>query len=174
MYVSRLTIIGSDDGLSPGRHQVIIWTNAGILLIGPLVTNFSQILNEVHIFSLKKMHFKMSSGKWRPFCFGLNVLIGSLSSVTAAVIQRVWSADGAIYQLHKIKGHIFLDTGVGRSRVEGRTASLVTARAAGERKTHYFNGLVRERHNSSVLAMELCLPCINHQFELYEGKLDFS
>ena len=31
--VSKLTIIGSDNGLSPGRRQAIIWTNAGILLI---------------------------------------------------------------------------------------------------------------------------------------------
>ena len=28
-----LTIIRSDNGLSPSRHQAIIWTNAGILLI---------------------------------------------------------------------------------------------------------------------------------------------
>ena len=34
--VSKLTIIGSDNGLSPDRRQAIIWTNAGILLIGPL------------------------------------------------------------------------------------------------------------------------------------------
>ena len=34
--VSKLTIIGSDNGLSPGRRQAIIWTNAGILLIRPL------------------------------------------------------------------------------------------------------------------------------------------
>ena len=27
--VSDLAIIGSDNGLSPGRHQAIIWTNAG-------------------------------------------------------------------------------------------------------------------------------------------------
>ena len=33
--VSKLTIIGSDNGLSPGGHQAIILTNAGILLIGP-------------------------------------------------------------------------------------------------------------------------------------------
>ena len=31
MYVSELTIIGSDNGLSPGRRQTIIWTNAIIL-----------------------------------------------------------------------------------------------------------------------------------------------
>ena len=41
--VGKLTIIGSDNGLSPGRHQAIIWTNAGILLSGPLGTNFSEI-----------------------------------------------------------------------------------------------------------------------------------
>ena len=40
---SKLTIIGSDNGLSPSRHQAIIWTNAGILLFGPLWTNFSEI-----------------------------------------------------------------------------------------------------------------------------------
>ena len=72
--VSNLTTIGSDNGLSPGRCQAIIWTNAGILLIGPLGTNFNEILIEIHIFSFKKIHFKMSSGKWRPFCLGLNVL----------------------------------------------------------------------------------------------------
>ena len=31
--VSKLTGIGSDNGLSPGRRQAIIWTNAGIVLI---------------------------------------------------------------------------------------------------------------------------------------------
>ena len=38
-----------------------------MLLIGPLGTNFSDILIQIHTFSLKKIHFKMSSGKWRPF-----------------------------------------------------------------------------------------------------------
>ena len=72
--VSNVTIIGSDNGLSPGRRQAIIWTNAGILLIGPLGTNFSEILVEIHTFWLNKMPSKMLSGKWRPFCLGLNVL----------------------------------------------------------------------------------------------------
>ena len=73
--VSKLIIIGSDNGLSPVRPQVIIWTNAGILLIGPLRTNFSEISIEIHIFSFKKMHLKMSSGNWQPSCVGLNVLM---------------------------------------------------------------------------------------------------
>ena len=38
----------------------IIWTNTGILLS--------------YTFSFKKMHLKMLSGKWRPFCLSLNVL----------------------------------------------------------------------------------------------------
>ena len=33
--VGNLTIIGSDNGLSPGQRQAIIWTNVGMLLIGP-------------------------------------------------------------------------------------------------------------------------------------------
>ena len=46
--VSKLTIIGSNNGLLPDRRQAI---------------------------SFKKMHLKMSSGKWRPSCLGLNVLM---------------------------------------------------------------------------------------------------
>ena len=72
--VSKLTINGSDNGFSPDRRQAIIWTNAGILLIGPLRTNFSEILIEILTFSFKKMRLKVSSAKRRPFCLGLNVL----------------------------------------------------------------------------------------------------
>ena len=72
--VGKLTIIGSDNGLSPDRRQAIIITNVGILLIGTLGTNFSEILSEIHTFSFKEMHLKISSGRWQPFCLGLNVL----------------------------------------------------------------------------------------------------
>ena len=72
--VRKLTIIASNNGLSPGQHQAIIWTNAEILLIGPLGTNFNQILIEIHKFSFKKMRLKVASAKWRTFCLGLNVL----------------------------------------------------------------------------------------------------
>ena len=71
--VSKLTIIGSDNGLSPGQRHAIIWPSDGILLIPTLGTNFSEILSEIHTFSLKKMQLKMSSRKWRPFCLALNV-----------------------------------------------------------------------------------------------------
>ena len=72
--VGNLTIIGLDNGLSPGRRQAIIWTKAGILSIGPSGTNFSKILIEILTFSFKKMCLNVSSAKWRPFCLRLNVL----------------------------------------------------------------------------------------------------
>ena len=55
----KLTIIGSNNGLSPGRRQAVIWTGAGILLIWHVGTNFSEILIEIQIFFLlTKMRFK--------------------------------------------------------------------------------------------------------------------
>ena len=79
--VGNLTIIASDNGLSPGRRQAITWTNVGILLIGPLGTNFSEILIEIHTFS---------SGKWRTFCLGLNVLM--MQSIHDAAHMAGWPA----------------------------------------------------------------------------------
>ena len=73
--VGKITIIGSDNGLSPARRQAIIWTNAGILLIGPLWTNLSEILIGIQTFPFTKMHLKMSCSKWRPFCLDHNVLM---------------------------------------------------------------------------------------------------
>ena len=73
--VSKSIIIGSDNGLTPGRCQVIIRTNAELLLMEPQETHFSEILIKIDTFSFKKMHLKITSEKWRPFCLGLNVLI---------------------------------------------------------------------------------------------------
>ena len=65
---------------APGRRQAIIWTNSRISLIGPLRTNFNEILIEIQTFSFKEIHFKMSSGNWLPFCLGLNVLMHAVSN----------------------------------------------------------------------------------------------
>ena len=70
-----------------------ILTNAGILLIWTSGTNFSQILIQIHKFSFKKMHLKMSSGKWRPFCLGLNVL-------TAVYCSGSWGAPPPCQRSH--------------------------------------------------------------------------
>ena len=56
--VSKLTIIGSDNGLSPGRLQAIIWTNDVILLIGALGTTFTEILIKIQTFFTLKKSFE--------------------------------------------------------------------------------------------------------------------
>ena len=65
-------IIGSDNGLSSGRHQVIIWTNFWNItdwtLWNKVQWNFKRNSN---IF-IQENVFKMSSEKRRPFCLGFN------------------------------------------------------------------------------------------------------
>ena len=97
--VSKLTIIGSDNGLSPGRRQAIIWTNVGMLLIRPLATNFSENLIRIQTFPFKKMHLKVLSEIWRPFCLGLNVL----KFVPECLIEWVTidSGDGLVSNRHQ-------------------------------------------------------------------------
>ena len=69
-YMSvKHTNIAADNGLSLGWHQAITWSKAGILLIGP----FIEILIKIYTFSFKKLHLQMLSGKWQPFCLGLNM-----------------------------------------------------------------------------------------------------
>ena len=50
IYVSKFTIIGLDNDWSSGRHQAIIWTNAEIVLLGPLGAHLSEIVIEIYIF----------------------------------------------------------------------------------------------------------------------------
>ena len=56
------------------RCQAIIWNSAWILLIRPLGTKFNEILIKIHAFSFKKMHLKLLSVKWWPFCLSRYVL----------------------------------------------------------------------------------------------------
>ena len=80
--VGNLTIIGSDNGLSPDRRQAITWTSVGLLLIAPLGTNFSEIVIKIHTFSFKKQPlfwlgpivYKIWSAKYGTFRWGHNVL----------------------------------------------------------------------------------------------------
>ena len=58
--------MGSDNGLSPGRHQTIIWTNAGILLIGPLGTNLCEFLIQENTF--ESVVCEMLAILFRPQC----------------------------------------------------------------------------------------------------------
>ena len=118
--VGKLTILDSENGLSPERRQAIIETNDGILLIRTSGTNFSEILSEIHAFSFKKIHLKTSSGKWWPSCLGLNEL-------TLLMLEMEYSGFGGqhhacwypgSYSRHRISRH---DVGCA-----GQTICIVT------------------------------------------------
>ena len=86
-----VNIIGSDNSLSPYWCQAIVWTNAVRLLIGPSRTNFNELFIKIQQFSFfKKMLLKMLSGKWRPFCLGLNVLNGNNAASVHSHIDASW------------------------------------------------------------------------------------
>ena len=81
----------------PDWHQAIILANTGKLLIGPLGTNFSEI-------------WKMSSGKWRPFCL-------SLRSIQTLNLNQRWftlinhSSFWFFLMMTSLNGNIFRVTG---------------------------------------------------------------
>ena len=71
--VGNLTIIGSYNGLSPGRRQAIIWTNDGILLFEPLGTNFNEFFyrnsyNFIQENPFENVVWKMAAILSRPQC----------------------------------------------------------------------------------------------------------
>ena len=99
-WVSNWTIMGSDNGLSPGRRQAVIWTNAGILFMEPLGINFIEILLGIPIFSFKKMRLKMSPAKWGPFCLGLNVLTMIIPPNTSWRTCTIWADVAAYVMMH--------------------------------------------------------------------------
>ena len=111
--VANLTIIGSDNGLSPGWRQAIIWTNAWILSSGPLETNFREISIKIQTFSFMKMVLKVSSAKWQPYCLGLNVLTWHWQQC-----NRVWrqlislfyegKINSSVHQTSVHKGHFLV------------------------------------------------------------------
>ena len=79
---SKLTTIGTDNGLSPGRRPAIIWTNAEILFIGPSKTKLQWNLNRnLYIFiqenAFKHVAWKMVAILTRP---PLNVIISTSGS----------------------------------------------------------------------------------------------
>ena len=73
-----------------GRRRTIIWSNAGLLLIGSLGTNFSELLFAIQTFSLKKIRLQVSFAKWQPFCLGLNVLTLLFYRVMEWILWMYW------------------------------------------------------------------------------------
>ena len=69
IYVTWASM-GSGNGLLLVRHQIITWTSADLLPVGPLWTDFSEILIRIQHFSFRKVYLTISTAKWRPFCPG--------------------------------------------------------------------------------------------------------
>ena len=93
--ISNLTIIGSDNGLSPGRCQAITWTNTDLLSIGPLWTNVSEIQIEIQNFSFMKMYLKMLS---RPFCPRGNELWNGVFFRDLGTKMRICPHEGTLHK----------------------------------------------------------------------------
>ena len=91
MCVSKLTIIGSDNGLSSEQHQAIIWTNAGILFILTLGTTSREIVNEIHnIYSRKCI--------WKCCLFSFNNFFRLTTKETLKlyIINPLWGYKGPL------------------------------------------------------------------------------
>ena len=107
--------IGSDDGLSPIRCQAIIYTNAGLLSIEPLGTNFSEILIKTQTFHSQKCiwkyrlqngsHFVQGEMSWyHNTALTFERLLGSSEVETLVQFQSDWHPDLRPPRLHKIGG----------------------------------------------------------------------
>ena len=57
-YMHEISIIGSDNGLSPDRHQAIIWTNADLLFLGSKGTNSMKFEWKFETFHSRKCVWK--------------------------------------------------------------------------------------------------------------------
>ena len=73
--VGNLITIGSDNGLSPGRCQVIIWTNTGIHIVYWTTRNTPQWNVNRNSYIYIQGNTFVNVCKWRQFCLGLNMLI---------------------------------------------------------------------------------------------------
>ena len=68
---SSAAYICSGNGLSPVRRKAITLTYAGLLSIGPLETNFSEIRIEIQNVLYMKMQLATPFAKWQPFYPGV-------------------------------------------------------------------------------------------------------
>ena len=108
--VSKLIIIASDNGLSPGQRQAIIWTNAGTSLINYLGTNFSENIDRNSYIFIQENTFEnvvceMSAILSRPQCVNPSTLYYWQSGIRmkldtglGAVQSGAWITKGFLCQ----------------------------------------------------------------------------
>ena len=70
--------------------------------MGPLGTNFNEILIEIRTFSFKKMHLKMSSGRWRLFCLSMNELKNGQSFLEGGALDVHWQYFSLVFVIFPV------------------------------------------------------------------------
>ena len=115
--VSDLPDIGSDNGLSPGRRQAIIWTTAGLLLIWTLGTNtVKSYAKSIHFHSRKcvwKSRLRNGVHLSQPQCVRVPVMPRPLTSRNHCVsLIKVITTKKRIYtECHLSRGQHTLEFG---------------------------------------------------------------
>ena len=109
----NLVRIGPDNGFSLDPRQAIMLTNPGILLIGSLGTNFSEIKIKIRNFSFMKRHLKMSHAKWRPLCSGRDKLSplwwqgSNTSEISTLSLPHMKHVPGRQHKIYNISHKIY-------------------------------------------------------------------
>ena len=171
--ISKLTIIGSDNGLLPGRHQAIILINAGRLLTGPLRAKLQWNLNQnSHFFiqenPIENVVWKMAAILSQPQCVEKQFKryrINSLFVISTVMEINIVATDGEV----QVKDVVFPD----KERITDDKWSKSTDSICisgntikqygkdGKRGEQvYFDGLVLDFSNSSALVVSFAKPLI--------------
>ena len=79
-----------NNGLAPGHHLKQCWDIINWTLKNNLQWNF----NQNSYISFKKMHLKMLSVKWCPFCLCLNVLYNTYLDTAKSLSELPWASLG--------------------------------------------------------------------------------
>ena len=95
------------DALSPFGRQFDISINAGLFSIGPIGTNFGDILLGIHNISSKKMYFRKASAKWHhfvsPLCYFSTKLLSSPELIVLITVGNkgyiLWSKSSIILDI---------------------------------------------------------------------------
>ena len=105
MCISKLSIIGSDHSLLPGRRHAMIWTKAGIMLIGPLGKNSVKPWSKFIHFHSQKWIWKCCLRKGGYLHYNdVRSKMGSRITSLAIVYSTVYS--GADQRKHQSSGSL--------------------------------------------------------------------
>ena len=104
--ISKLTIIGSDNGLLPGRHQAIIWTNTGILLSGK-ENAFENVIYEMEASSSRPQCVHLFGCEARIFCTKYSMIIIALPLKVSLIVFVSMNTPQSCTRFPKISFAIF-------------------------------------------------------------------